>query len=148
MLLGYRKNCDVAKHARIEFLVRTGIQTRTGNRVDQRFSRCDRRMCHNRPIWCSDIARFFSKASAYLSGKQSEYLSPCTSFGLAVAIALKLERFLEAMKQELDFSDCEPCLTGEFDDRQLELRFGCINAFVRSAGQPGEGLQSFHRNEW
>jgi hypothetical protein len=49
---------------------------------------------HNRPIRGNDIARFFLKASAYLSAKQSEYLSPCTtSFGLAVAIALKLERF-------------------------------------------------------
>ena len=30
------------------------------------------------------------------------------------------------MKQELDFSDCEPSPTGEFDDRQLKLRIGCI----------------------
>jgi hypothetical protein len=27
----------------------------------------------------------------------------------------------EAMEKELDLSDCEPCLSGKFDDGQVEL---------------------------
>ena len=46
----------------------------------------------NRPVWCSGSACFSSKASAYLSGEQSGHPSRRTSFGLAVAIGLTLER--------------------------------------------------------
>jgi len=51
--------------------------------------------------------------------------------------------FVEAMEEELNLSDCEPCLSREFDDGQVKLQIGAETSLSALPRNPREKPNPF-----